>query len=405
MITLFGLRPTDLALVVFCITVAARVLYRQFLHPLADFPGPFGAAWTDAWWFYHLFTGRVTWKNHDWHKRYGPIVRIAPNHLSFNSPQAIKDCYGFSQSNEGYCLKDPEFFLESVYGSWNIINENTKEEHSRMRKMLSYAFSTKALLEQECVIIKSIEDFMYQTENTLSEDGKNGVNITKWFNNLTFNIMGGLAFGDSFGTRVGNYGIKSYDRYHWVSVIIESAFINDVMRCTTLVPFLPTFLDWWIPQKYQESSFAHMDYSILETQARIQIESGPKRPKDFMHYMLNFSGPKATEKEMASHINALMMAGVITTSTFLSGVIYYIMSDKVSFDKLKAELRSTFSSLEDITGRSTMKCKYLSAVIQEGLRIYPPAGGAHLPRIVPPEGKMIAGTWIPGRVSQSLPHL
>lgn len=77
----------------------------------------------------------------------------------------------------------------------------------------------------------------------------------------------------------------------------------------------------------------------------------------------------------------------------------------MSFDKLKAELRSTFSSLEEITGRSTMKCKYLSAVIQEGLRIYPPAGGAHLPRIVPPEGKMIAGTWIPGRVSQSLPHL
>lgn len=214
-------------------------------------------------------------------------MRIAPNHLSFNSPQAIKDCYGFSQSNEGYCLKDPEFFLESVYGSWNIINENTKEEHSRMRKMLSYAFSTKALLEQECVIIKSIEDFMYQTENTLSEDGKKWVNITKWFNNLTFNIMGGLAFGDSFGTRVGNYGIKSCeftgcarslgsyltliidDRYHWVSVIIDSAFINDVMRCTTLVPFLPTFLDWWIPQKYQESSFAHMDYSILETQAYV----------------------------------------------------------------------------------------------------------------------------------------
>lgn len=122
-----------------------------------------------------------------------------------------------------------------------------------------------------------------------------------------------------------------------------------------------------------------------------------------MHYMLNFSGSKATEKEMASHVNALMMAGVITTSTFLSGVIYYLMSNKPSFDRLKGELRSTFSSLEEITGTSTMNCKYLSAVIQEGLRIYPPAGGAHLPRIVPPEGKIIAGTWIPGRVSLSCP--
>lgn len=153
-------------------------------------------------------------------------MRIAPNHLSFNSSQAIKDCYGFSKSNKEYCLKDPEFFLESVYGSWNIINENTKEEHSRMRKMLSYAFSTKALLEQECVIIKSIDNFMYQIQNTLSEDGKDGVNITKWFNNVTFDIMGGLAFGDSFGTRVGSYGIKSCEFAEGTRPRLVSNFYN-----------------------------------------------------------------------------------------------------------------------------------------------------------------------------------
>lgn len=118
--------------------------------------------------------------------------------------------------------------------------------------------------------------------------------------------------------------------------------------------------------------------------------------------MLNFAGPKATEKEMASHINALMMAGVITTSTFLSGVLYYLMSNADAFDKLKTELRTTFSSLEDITCNSTAQCDYLAAVIKEGLRIYPPAGGAHLPRIVPPEGAMISGYWVPGRVSLDL---
>jgi cytochrome P450 len=115
--------------------------------------------------------------------------------------------------------------------------------------------------------------------------------------------------------------------------------------------------------------------------------------------MLNFAGPKATEKEMASHINALMMAGVITTSTFLSGVLYYLMTTPESFNKLKAELRATFQSIDEINCASTAQCQYLAAVIQEGLRIYPPAGGAHLPRIVPPEGLMIAGYWVPGRVS------
>lgn len=118
-----------------------------------------------------------------------------------------------------------------------------------------------------------------------------------------------------------------------------------------------------------------------------------------MHYMLNFDGPKANETEMASHINALMMAGVITTSTFLSGVLYYLMKNPASLSKLTTELRTRFSSLAEITCASTTSCEYLAAVIQEGLRIYPPAGGAHLPRVVPPQGATIAGYRVPGRVS------
>lgn len=75
--------------------------------------------------------------------------------------------------------------------------------------MLSHAFSTKALLEQEIVLTRSVDDFMYNIGTIKSEGGKTGVDITKWFNNVTFDIMGGMAFGDSFGARVGNYGRKS----------------------------------------------------------------------------------------------------------------------------------------------------------------------------------------------------
>ncbi|OBT71994.1 hypothetical protein VF21_08607 [Pseudogymnoascus sp. 05NY08] len=383
--------------------IIARIIYRQFLHPLAKFPGPVGAGWTDAWWFYHLFSGRVTWRNHNWHKRYGTVVRTAPNHLSFNSPEAIKDCYGFGKANQSLCLKDPEFFLESVYGSWNIINENNKDEHARMRKMLSHAFSTKALLEQEFVLTKSVDDFMYhigtikakaERLELISQSGSIMSPLTSWEVWLL-----GIHLGPEWAIMDRNL---VDDKYDWVGVVIDSAFINDVMRCTTLVPYLPEFLDWWIPKRYQESSYAHMDYSIMETRARIEKQTEPERTKDFLHYMLNFAGPKATEKEMASHINALMMAGVITTSTFLSGVMYYLMSNAEAFDRLKTELRTTFSSLEEITCNSTAQCEYLAAVIKEGLRIYPPAGGAHLPRIVPPEGAMISGYWVPGRTRVSV---
>lgn len=45
-----------------------------------------------------------------------------------------------------------------------------------------------------------------------------------------------------------------------------------------------------------------------------------------------------------------------------------------------------------------MNLPYLAAVINETLRIHHPTP-INLPRVVPPEGQMIDGHWIPGRVS------
>jgi cytochrome P450 len=95
----------------------------------------------------------------------------------------------------------------------------------------------------------------------------------------------------------------------------------------------------------------------------------------------------------------MMMAGTVTTATFLAGVTYYLARNQKTLFRLQQELRSTFTCLEDITSRELLKCEYLNAVVEEGLRIYPPAGAGHLSRIVPKGGCEIDGVWIPGGVS------
>ena len=114
-----------------------------------------------------------------------------------------------------------------------------------------------------------------------------------------------------------------------------------------------------------------------------------------MHHILNAKGPAATPKEIASHYNVIMMAGAVTTAAFLSGVLYYLGINRQALRKLQDEVRSVFSDTEAINSKSLLSCIYLNAVVEEGLRIYPPAGAAHLSRIVPKGGCEISGSFIP----------
>ena len=80
--------------------------YRLFYHPLRAFPGPWTAKltkWVDFW---HTAPG----KRHEWlpalHEKYGHIVRIGPNELSFSNPGAVKYLHGaqvcFSFASGGF---------------------------------------------------------------------------------------------------------------------------------------------------------------------------------------------------------------------------------------------------------------------------------------------------------------
>lgn len=84
----------------------------------------------------------------------------------------------------------------SGFNSLCIGSERDPKKHARMRKSLQPAFTTKAVLEQESIVQTSVDDFLA----TLSQIGDtvSGLNMTKWFEMLAFDIVGEMAFGESF---------------------------------------------------------------------------------------------------------------------------------------------------------------------------------------------------------------
>ncbi len=61
--------------------------------PLRSFPGPLLAKLSPGWLFVVSFTGKRAFIIDALHQRYGPVVRVGPNMLSFSSAAAARDIY------------------------------------------------------------------------------------------------------------------------------------------------------------------------------------------------------------------------------------------------------------------------------------------------------------------------
>src|SRR2546423_9490676 len=76
------------------------IFYQCLRSPLAKLNGPFYTRFTSAWLKYKEFSGSRRLYVHDLHKRYGSVVRLAPNEVSFASANAVKEIY--TSGGSGY---------------------------------------------------------------------------------------------------------------------------------------------------------------------------------------------------------------------------------------------------------------------------------------------------------------
>jgi hypothetical protein len=100
------------------------VTARAARSPLRRIPGPTVALFTSAVLRWHeLRCGRTRYV-HALHERYGPVVRLAPNEVSFASAAAVKEIY--NSAGSGYDKTD-FYDLFTVYGRRTMFTTLDKE--------------------------------------------------------------------------------------------------------------------------------------------------------------------------------------------------------------------------------------------------------------------------------------
>lgn len=77
---------------------AGKLFYNLLLHPLRKYPGPFFAGSTRAYYLFYDVRGLSHWKVNEWHQKYGPVIRIAPDELSCTYKPASQSARAMSHN-------------------------------------------------------------------------------------------------------------------------------------------------------------------------------------------------------------------------------------------------------------------------------------------------------------------
>jgi cytochrome P450 len=148
---------------------------------------------------------------------------------------------------------------------------------------------------------------------------------------------------------------------------IFAGFYADIFR---RLPYLKAFEAWVIPQGIMEKRKTHFKMSQEKVTRRLAKENNRA---DFFSYVLSQKDTNITNDFMLAQSNTLVIAGSETTSTALAGITYFLTKSPDKLARLMQEVRDAYSDPSEIGGDSTQRLPYLQAVIEEGLRVFPPA--------------------------------
>lgn len=333
-------------------------------------------------------TGTLVQKVQVFHEKYGEMVRIGPNEISCINAQAWQDIYGGHKPGQNFG-KNPIWMSRSQNSSNSILSANDADHH-RIRRLILHAFSEKALREQEPIIQEYITTLIRRLNDQVNAGwGCAVVDMIEWFSWTTFDIVGELGFGETFGCLINSW------HHPWSALVFSHFKAASLVTSVRFYPFLERFLRWCLPSPVTNRQ-DHFQLSKEKIHRRLKQE---KKSADFMSYVLD---PKNEERmslqEIETTFNILIIAGSETTASALAGTTGYLLKNPICLATLVREIRSSFDEESDICLSRVGKLPYLSAVIEEGLRMAPPVPSG-LPRISPAGGAIVCGEWLPEGVS------
>ncbi|KAI8185717.1 Cytochrome P450 monooxygenase andK [Colletotrichum sp. SAR 10_76] len=394
--------------------IVAWLVKNHYNNGLNKYPGPFLASLTDWWRFFDVKGQRPEVTHQKLHEKYGDVVRLGPNTLSFADPAALKTIYGL---NKGFVKSDFYIVQQSVvkgHSLQSLFSTTDNNFHSQFRRCVNSAFSMSALVQYEPFVDNTTKLFLSQTEKLFAGNPE-GCDFTTWLQFYAFDVIGEITYSKRHGFIEKNEDIDGIVAY-LSKLFLYVAPIGQIPLLDRLFLKNPIYLklsQWgFIDSTFPVARFARarMAERLPELNGKeplLPVTNGKKLAEQ-PDLLSKFLAAREARPDFMSDVLVQTMAvsmafaGSETTAISLAAVFYYLLRTPTALARLKEELdqfgrEGGFSDTETglVTWTESQKLVYLDACIKEAFRMHP-AAGLPLERIVPEQGAEIAGTFVKG---------
>lgn len=227
----FTLMPSGIMLLYFTLTsilfILGRWVYRLTLHPLAKFPGPKLAAMTSMYAMYWDLPVKSSYSKQfpRWHDKYGPIIRIEPNHLHIRDLDAYNEVFKIGTKFN----RDPVIY-SFPYTKGSFFNKLSVSEAKPHRDMYLPYFSRAAVSKLEGVIKEHLGMFLKKIEE--ASTNAEPLDLTRGFRCLVADTLMRYSYDKPYGA------IAVPEFKHPMLEALESFFDNN-----TLGWYLPNLMN------------------------------------------------------------------------------------------------------------------------------------------------------------------
>lgn len=354
--------PSTAVVIIYFLYTVFSAVRDIYFHPLSHIPG------SRLWIAFPLLkflsaaAGRKDEKIRSFHEQYGPCIRVGPDEVTFTDSDAWNGIYAhrhnFNMPKTG--RREP--------GRPDSLISATPEAHARIRKLVVYGFSDQALREQESLLQGYIDTLMVALR-TKAEKGQI-FDACDYMNFATFDIIGDLSFGQSFG------GLRNLELHTWIANIFDMLKTIPVMREGARYPVLMFFAKKILATRMQRMLQCReylWSFAADCVSRRIQDKTKQGR-SDLIGAMYRHKGTpdEIPEGEIVSNVQIFIMAGSETTATLLSGLIYWLLRTPRALQRATTEVRNAFENpdISIATSSDPRLLPYTLACIEEALRIY-----------------------------------